>query len=209
MASKFPPQPQVGQPLSPIHNDAAARVLLAHRRSAGKHTLGAPGPSAEDLQDILNIAARVPDHRRLEPWRFVIFEGAAREIAGERLAAIFSEKTPGASAEDVDQERQRFLRAPVIVGVISSPDPTHKTPVWEQELSTGAVCQTLLLAASAAGWAGVWLTEWMSYDRDVAAQFGLTDKERFAGFIYLGTASADPPERPRPDILGKINRWTG
>ncbi|MEO0881870.1 MAG: nitroreductase [Pseudomonadota bacterium] len=207
MTERFPPQPVMGQPLLAARASADARKLLALRRSAGKAFIGAPGPTGAELDDILRVATRVPDHRRLEPWRFIIFEGSAREHAGLALSDIFKSNNPDATEQQLETEQNRLLRAPVCVAVVSSPNREHKTPVWEQELSVGAVCQNLLLAANAAGWAGVWLSEWICYDQDVAKRFGLSENERFAGFIYLGTATISPQERLRPDASQKITRW--
>ncbi len=192
----------------PARPSADARALLALRRSASKHHLAEPGPSPDALDELLKVAARVPDHRKLAPWRFIVFEGDARTAFGEQLARIHDANKPDAESSDILDAAGLPLRAPVMVAVISSPDPTHKTPVWEQELSAGAVCQNLLLAANAAGWGGVWLSEWMAFDPDVAKLLGLTDDERVAGFIYLGTATMGCPERPRPDMREKITRWT-
>ena len=181
--------------------------MLALRRSGGKQAIGAPGPGREDVDELLRVAARVPDHRRVEPWRFILFEGEARHALGVRLGEIFEAANPGASEKDISAARALPLRAPVVVAVVSSPDRDHKTPLWEQQLSAGAVCQTLLLAANAAGWAGVWLTEWVAYDERVKVALGLDGDEEIAGFIYLGTPTAAPPERPRPDMPRKITRW--
>ena len=208
MANRFPPAPPVGTTMLPARPSAEARALLALRRSASKHHLTAPGPSPESLDELLRVAARVPDHRKLSPWRFIVFEGDARMSFGKELARIHDANTPDAESKDVLDAASLPLRAPVMVAVISSPDHAHKTPVWEQELSAGAVCQNLLLAANAAGWGGVWLSEWMAFDPQVATILGLTDGERVAGFIYLGTATMGCPERPRADMLEKIVRWT-
>lgn len=188
--------------------DASARRLLALRRSASARHLTAPGPSADDLDELLRIAARVPDHRRISPWRFIVFEREARAGFGQALMRIYDRKTPDATSQDVLDVADLPLRAPTIVAVISAPDVTHKTPVWEQELSAGAVCYNLLLAANASGWAGAWLTEWMAFDPDVGALLGLGADERVAGFIYLGTATIAPVERARIDTADIITRWT-
>lgn len=210
MDRSFPPPPAPGTAMSPVNPSAEARWLLSNRRSSGKRTLGVPGPTGDALDDLLTVAARVPDHRRLEPWRFITFEDQMRTHAGDRLADIYRADHPEANADDVALNATTLLsRAPTVVCVVSSPNPEHKTPVWEQELSAGAVCHQLLLAANAAGWSGAWLTEWIAYDRRVAAMMGLTATERVAGFIYLGTATANPPERPRPDMPAKITRWSG
>lgn len=183
-----------------------ARAFLALRRSASSKALGEPGPSSAELTELLTVTARVPDHRKLEPWRFLVYEGEARTRFGETIATIHKAQNSGASDTELAEEKGRFLRAPTVIAVISSPDKDHKTPVWEQELSAGALCQNLLLAANAAGWAGVWLTEWLAFSPEIAAAMGLDADERIAGFIYLGTATAENPERPRPNITDKITR---
>lgn len=183
-----------------------ARALLALRRSASCKCLAEPGPAPDEVTELLTVAARVPDHRKLEPWRFIVYEGRARERFGDMVADIFKAANPEATLADIDEERARPSRAPVLVAVISSPNKSHKTPVWEQELSAGALCYNLLLAANAAGWAGVWLTEWLAFNAQIDTAMGLSDDERIAGFIYLGTATMLNPERPRPDMAGKITR---
>ena len=124
-----------------------------------------------------------------------------------RKLRIQKQEDPGASDTMLADTAGYFTRAPVVVAVISSPDPTHKTPVWEQELSCGALCQNLLLAANASGWAGCWLTEWIAFSPGINNLLGLTEHERIAGSIYLGTAKDNPQERMRPDAMGKIKRW--
>ena len=188
-----------------VRPSAEARTLLALRRSANKNFMGDPGPSPEELDELLEIAARVPDHRKLSPWRFVVFEGDARARFGEGLADIQAAR--GAPAPETDAARHLLLRAPVVVAVISSPVNDGKTPVWEQELSAGAVCYNLLLAANASGWAGNWLSEWPAFDDEAGKLLGLEEDERVAGFIYLGSARMAPPERPRADMAEKITRW--
>ncbi|MBU1288108.1 MAG: nitroreductase [Alphaproteobacteria bacterium] len=207
MANRFPPAPPVGTPMLATRPSADARALLALRRSVGKQFLTVPGPSPEDLDELLTVAARVPDHRKLTPWRFIVFEGDERVAFGQALAKIHDANTPDAESQDVLFAAGLPLRAPVVVAVISSPDHTHKTPVWEQELSAGAVCHNLLLAANAAGWAGVWLTEWLAFDKQVDAVLGLKEGERVAGYIYLGTATMTSLERPRADMSAKVTRW--
>ncbi len=209
MTKRFPDPPPVSTPMLPARPSAEARALMALRRSAGKNTLGEPGPSEADITQLLTVAARVPDHRRLEPWRFIVFSGENRTAFGREIANIFIADTPEADAAAIAMEAARFERAPVVVAVISSPDKTHKTPVWEQELSAGAVCQNLLLAANAAGWAGVWLSEWLAFHAKVDQALGLSENERVAGFIYLGTANCNPPERPRTKIASKISHYSG
>ena len=207
MTKRFPPAPPLGDPMLAVRPSAETRALLALRRSANKQFIAAPGPSPEDLDELLEIAARVPDHRKLSPWRFLVFEGEARNRFGDGLAGILSARS--APDNEVEAARKLLLRAPVVVCVVSSPVHDGRTPVWEQELSAGAVCYNLLLAANASGWAGAWLSEWPAFDADAGKLLGLEDGERVAGFIYLGTATLAPPERPRADMAEKIVRWNG
>lgn len=207
MTQRFPPAPPLGTPMLVARPSAEARGLLALRRSAGKHTIGDPGPSSSELSELLTVASRVPDHRRLEPWRFIVFRRDDRSRFGKKIAQIFREDTPDATTDTLAIEEARLERAPTVVAVISSPDKTHKTPVWEQELSAGAVCQNLLLAANASGWAGVWLTEWIAFHPEIDKALGLAPDERIAGFIYLGTSQTASPERPRTRIEGKVTSY--
>ena len=176
--------------------------LLAKRRSTKIAHLGAPGPTRAELESLLRLAVRVPDHGKLAPWRFLILEGAGRARAGAALAAI--KATDGAGEEEQAQERTRFERAPVAVAVISRAAPHAKIPEWEQQLSAGALCYNLLLAAHAAGFAGCWLTEWPAYDARARAALGLAEHERIAGFVYLGTEREPATERPRPALEGLL-----
>lgn len=209
MTARFPPAPPFGTPMLPTRPSQDTRHLIALRRSAGKRSLTEPGPNAQTLDELLTVATRVPDHRRLAPWRFLVFEGEARSIFNQRAVDIQKQEDPGASEAMLADTAGYFTRAPVVIAVISSPDPAHKTPVWEQELSCGALCQNLLLAANASGWAGCWLTEWIAFSPGINTLLGLTENERIAGYIYLGTAKDEPQERMRPDAATKIERWHG
>ncbi len=195
--------PEFGAAMAPAHPSEEARRLLALRRSTSADLMTEPGPDAKTLEAILEIAARVPDHRKISPFRFIIFRGDARTRAGEILARRFVESTPDATAERIKTERNRFLRAPVVVGVVARIDPGHKTPVWEQELTNGALCLNMLLAASAYGFGGNWITEWYAYDRNVLTDFGFTADEKSSGFIYIGSAKEPPRERQRP-VMAEI-----
>ncbi len=186
---------------------AEARRLIGLRRSVSKRSLIEPGPSGDQLDTLLTVAARVPDHRRLAPWRFLVFEGDARDAFNQRAVEVQRQEDPDATETMLADTAGYFTRAPVVVAIISSPDITHKTPVWEQELSCGALCYNLLLAANASGWAGCWLTEWIAFSSGINSILGLTEHERIAGFIYLGTAKDAPQERLRPDLASKIARW--
>lgn len=203
---------QFAIPAAPLENEAATAAqvcpqtlaLLTQRRSTKVAQLSSPGPNREQLLGLLGLATRIPDHGKLAPWRFLVLEGEGRARAGEALAAIKAQE--GAAAEIVEQARGLFLRAPVVVAVISRAAPHAKIPEWEQQLSAGALCFQLLLAAHAAGFAGCWLTEWPTYDARARSALGLAEAERIAGFIYLGTAVEPPLERPRP-ALGDLVAW--
>jgi nitroreductase len=176
--------------------------LLLSRRSGSAKAMKEPGPSKKQLAQILQAGARAPDHGKLFPWRFIVFEGTGRERAGEILAEVM--QAEGERERQVEEERGRFLRAPVVIGVVSAAREQHKIPVWEQELSAGAVCQNILVAATALGFVGNWLTEWYAYHPSVKDLLGLKAGERFAGFIYVGTPKDELEERPRPDMDGIV-----
>ena len=173
--------------------------LLQSRRSAPVPMLTAPGPSPEQLETLLTIAARVPDHGKIVPWRFIVFSGDARAEAGAVIEHVFSAKNPDADAKRLAIERGRFV-APLVIGVVSRAAPHFKVPEWEQVLSSGAVCMNLSTAAASMGFATAWLTEWYAYDRAVLDRFGLAPHEKIAGFIHVGTATAPREDRPRPAL---------
>ncbi len=183
--------------------------FLLTRRSVTARNLTEPGPSAEQLDMILRAAHRVPDHGKLGPWRFIILKGNARAAFGEILGAAYKKENPDAFDELIEVEKERFQRAPVIVAVTSRITPEHKIPEWEQTLSSGAACMNMLNAAHALGLAAQWITEWPAYNDDVAKALGVGEKERIAGFIYIGTAAQPPDERTRPEIGDIVTEWTG
>ena len=201
------PAPALGAPLAPAHPGAASLAMLRLRRSCPADKLGGPGPDAAALETILTIAARVPDHRRVTPFRFIVFEGEARARFGAVLEQAFLADVPEAEPAKAAYEANRFLRAPVVVAVVSSVDPAHRTPEWEQILCAGAACQNMLLAASAHGFAAQWLTEWYAYDERARAALDLGEQERIAGFVYIGTASEDPKERARPVLADIVSKF--
>jgi len=182
-------------------NDVSSTLkLLETRRSASAKAMTGPGPSAKQLDRILAIAARVPDHGKLVPWRFVVFQGTARQTAGDIVVARYHELHPSHGEETLEVQRNMFSRAPCVIGVVSGAVTNHpKIPEWEQVLSAGAVCQNILIAATAMGLGAQWITGWFSYDRPVLQRFGLADQERMAGFIYLGTPLELQDDRQRPE----------
>lgn len=200
--------PEKGETLEAVDQSQDVLEFLARRRSTLARCMTGPGPDKEQLDLILHLAARVPDHRKLAPWRFIVFEGKARADFGDHLAATFKEDNPDLPQDRVDFERERFERAPIVVGVVSSPkDCPRGTPKWEQELSAGAVCMNMLHAARASGFAAQWLTEWYAFDSKIAKKLGLSSSERIAGFVYLGTATEPPVERPRPNLVDILSYW--
>ena len=185
-------------------------ALLKNRRSVKPAMLAEPGPSAAELDDILTAASRVPDHKKLAPWRFIVFEGAARARFGEVLAAAAqAEDKMEPSPVRLEAERQRFQRAPVVVAVVSSVRNPAPAPEWEQVLSSGAACFNLCLAANAMGYGTCWLTEWAAYSPAVGKALGLGATERVAGFIYIGTAKERQEDRERPALAAIVSRWQG
>jgi nitroreductase len=179
--------------------------LLLTRRSGSAKAMTGPGPDADQLGDILKCGARAPDHGKLFPWRFIVFEGHARARAGDILAE--AAQADGLHERQVEEERGRFLRAPVVVGVVSHASEKITIPIWEQELSAGAVCQNILLAATGMGFAANWVTEWYAYHPLVKERLGLKPGERVAGFIYIGQPGAVLEERPRPDMNALVSRF--
>ncbi len=169
---------------------------MAARRSAPAQALTAPGPDADQIADILTLAARTPDHGKLFPWRFVAMGPTSRAEIAERLAVMAVAKSlPGKAVAVL----AKLTAAPTTILVISTAAPGPK-PVWEQELSAGAVCMNVEHAAAALGFSSCWITDWYSYDPDGLALFGVREGEKVAGFIHIGTTTEAPLERVRPNV---------
>jgi len=184
--------------------------LLRHRRSAKIALLKEPGPSAREIDEILAIASRVPDHKRLVPWRFIVFEGEARATFGTVLAdTLKKEASEPPSSVRLEMEQQRFLRAPLVIAVIARTAEVPAVPEIEQLLSVGAAAYNLCLAANAMGYGTCWITEWYAFSSGVASALGLGPNERVAGFVYLGTESEKQPDRERPVMNDIVTRWQG
>lgn len=172
---------------------------LRNRHSTPVAQIGEPGPSTSELESILAFASRVPDHGKLAPWRFIVYCGDERARLGEVFLSL--QQQSGELEEAArDAERNRFLRAPVVVGVVSTAAPHAKIPEWEQVLSAGAVCLNMLMAANAHGYVANWRTEWIAYDDLALAALGVKQGERVAGFIHIGSSDFPVPDRPRPDL---------
>src|SRR6201995_1917438 len=180
--------------------------LLLSRRSGAAKSMTGPGPSADQLRTILTIGARVPDHGKLAPWRFILFEGDARVRAGEIIAKVFAKKNPSAPASDIEIEKKRLTDAPLVIGIVSFTRPHPKVPAWEQELSAGASAMNIVTAATALGYGACWLTGWVAFDRDVLDGFGVKADEKLAGLIHIGTPSKPSEDRPRPPLSDIVTR---
>lgn len=204
--SVVPASPTEGQPASAVRESAETLALLALRRSSKVMHLAEPAPSSAEIDALIALAARVPDHGKLGPWRFVVFEGDARARAGEALANVIANDA-GVDGARLDHTRNLLQRAPACVMVVSSVVPSPKVPEWEQQLSSAAACFSLLLAAHALGYGGCWLTEWPTYDARARAALGLAEHERIAGIIYLGTPREGAIERVRADVSTRISRF--
>jgi nitroreductase len=189
-----------------FNDTSSTATLLASRRSGKAREMTAPGPDTAQLQAILAAAARVPDHGKLNPWRFVVIENRAG--FADALLAIYRAAKPDAGRLEVEAVQQFGLQAPCLVAVIASPKPSH-IPLWEQQLSVGAACQNLCVAAHAHGFVANWLTGWAAFDDAVLALLGGADPERIAGFFFIGTQARPLEERPRPDLSAVISHWRG
>ncbi len=182
---------------------------LLSRRSVAANMLTAPGPSEAEIEQILTAAARVPDHKKLAPWRFILFQGEARAAFGKMLADVLQAREPDVGSSRLAFEANRFLRAPLVVAVVSRVVDNPGASEWEQVLSAGAACQNLVVAASALGYGVQWITEWYAYDDAVRAGLELGETERVAGFIYIGTPQAKPAERERPALADIVSVYRG
>ena len=205
-ASPLPPILAENDPANAALESAETLRLLALRRSTKVIQFSAPGPSGVELDVLLRLAARVPDHGKLGPWRFVVFEGDGAVRGGEALARVMDTDDNGDNLR-LKAARETFTRAPLCVMVVSTAAPHAKIPEWEQQLSAGAVCYALLVAAHALGYGGCWLTGWPVYDARARAALGLAEHERIAGFIHLGTPTVQPTERERPDVAARFSRF--
>ena len=181
--------------------------FLRTRRSVKPRDMSGPSPSAEEIDTILTIGARVPDHGKVVPWRFIVFEGDARARAGDVIARIYARKNPSAPQEEIEIEKHQLTEAPLVIGVVSCIKPHPKVPSWEQVLSAGASAMNIVNAATALGYGVNWLTGWFAYDRDILDGLGLKPDERFAGFIHIGTPTKPNKDRPRPDLSDIVTRF--
>lgn len=203
MPTTVPKAPEFGQPTPFGQISPETLALLAQRRSSSPQTLVAPAPSGAQLQDLLRLAARVPDHGKLFPWRFILVEGAAKAELAARYEALAKERPDPEKAAGVLFK----LKAPPLAVMVVSRVVDGPIPAWEQLLSAGACCQTLVLAATAMGYGANWITDWYSYDPRATALLGLESNERVAGVVLIGTPTEAPLERVRPEIDSITSVW--
>lgn len=204
MTEALPPAPQFGDPL-PVEPAPEVLRFLARRRSTSAVTLTEPAPSPEELDQLLRLATRVPDHGKLSPWRFIVLRGADKARFAAQLEALALSRGDAQAAAKL----AKLKAPPLAVAVISSPKPDTPIPQWEQILSAGAVATTLLYATLAMGYGANWITDWYAYDPEAAAILGLKDGERVAAFVLIGTPRESPLERARPDDPDLVSRWQG
>jgi nitroreductase len=197
----LPPAPNFGAPVD-VRKTPEVLDFLSLRRSASAVTLAEPAPGADELDALLRLATRVPDHGKLAPWRFVVLQGGDKAGFAARLEAL----ALGRGDHTAAAKLAKLKLPPLCVAVISSPKP-GAIPTWEQELSAGAVCTTLLYGALAAGYGANWITDWYAYDPDANAILGLTRDEKVAGFVLIGTPREPPLERERPQLDPLVSRW--
>ncbi len=181
--------------------------FLKTRKSASAKALGAPGPNPAQISEILDIAVRVPDHGKLNPWRFVLFEGEARAKIGQAFAERWKALHPEHGEDSLAFQRGLFQRAPLVIAVVSTAVPHGKIPEWEQLLSSAAVCYNIVLAATALGFDAQWQSDWVAYDAEACAAMGLKGSERISGLIYIGTSTLALEDRPRPDPQTLLTYW--
>ena len=191
-----------------LNDTSSLLAFLKSRKSASAKTMGGPGPSPVQLAEILSIATRVPDHGKLMPWRFVIFEGEARAKVGELFAKRWAELNPSHGADMLLFQAGLFMRAPLVVAVVSTAAIHEKIPVWEQQMSAAAVCFNLELATQALGFDVQWQSDWVAYDEGVKAVMGLKAGEQVAGLIYIGKSAVPLEDRPRPDVAALTTHWS-
>nr|WP_310525447.1 nitroreductase [Polymorphobacter sp.] len=184
----------------------SAATLLATRRSGKARDMVAPGPSPDQLHAILATAMRVPDHGKLAPWRFVVVEDGGRRLLANAMQEIYVAEKPQAGRLEREAAHAFALQAPAMVVLMSRPDVSSHIPVWEQELSAGACAMLLCAAAHAQGFVANWLTGWATYSPGVLAIIG-EPGERIAGFFFMGTASRQLEERPRPEYEAVVRLW--
>ena len=190
-----------------FNDKSSLLTFLKTRKSASAKAMGEPGPAPSVLDEMLRLALRVPDHGKLAPWRFIVFEGAARAQVGAAFKARWAKLNPSHGAEALDFQAKLFMRAPVVVVVVSTAQEHVKIPIWEQQLSAAALSFNLVLAATAHGFDAQWQSDWVAYDAVAKATMGVTGAEKVAGIVYIGTSTLPLEDRPRPELASVVTRW--
>jgi nitroreductase len=193
--------------MTQLNDRSSLLAFLKSRKSASAKAMTGPGPDAAQLADMLSMAVRVPDHGKLNPWRFVVFEGAARTEVGALFAKRFAELHPDYPVDSINFQKGLFSRAPVVIAVVSTAAEHVKIPVWEQSMSSAAVCFNLVLSAQAHGFDAQWQSDWVAYDDGAKAAMGIAPQEKVSGLIYIGTSLVSLEDRPRPDAAALTTHW--
>ncbi|MHC1548028.1 nitroreductase family protein [Phyllobacterium sp. K27] len=184
---------------------------LEERRSVPLPWLTQPAPTRAEVERILSIAARVPDHGALEPWRFIVVEDRAKSDLARRLSKSYAAENASGDSAQIEKAcssiSETLEKSPLIVVVVSRPDPASRIPEWEQVLSAGAVCMNLLLAARASGFGAIWLTGWAAYSPAASHVLGAQVGEKIAGILHIGTPTTTPSDRRRPDMERIVTYW--
>lgn len=193
--------------MTKLNETTSLLAFLKSRKSASAKAMTGPGPSSDQLAAILEIAVRVPDHGKLSPWRFILFEGDARAKVGEGFAEVWAAQNPNHGQESSNFQRGLFMRAPLVLAVVSTAAAHGKIPIWEQQMSAAAVCYNAVMAATALGFDAQWQSDWVVYDEAAKTVMGVNAAEKIAGLIYIGHSSVQLEDRPRPDALALLTRW--
>ncbi|MBG1231319.1 nitroreductase family protein [Aestuariivirga litoralis] len=194
--------------MTQLNDTSSLLSFLKTRKSASAKAMGGEGPNASQLDQILQLAVRVPDHGKLAPWRFIIFQDGARAAVGEKFRSRWAEMNPAHGPDILNFQAALFTRAPMVIVVVSATQTHPKIPPWEQQMSAAAVCFNLELAAQALGFDVQWQTDWVSYDDGAKAAMGMTSDEQVAGLIYIGKTTVPLEDRPRPDISKLVTNWS-
>jgi nitroreductase len=191
-----------------ILNDTTSLLsFLKTRKSASAKAMGGLGPTQAQIAEILQIAVRVPDHGKLAPWRFVVFEGPARADVGKLFSARWATLHPEHGQESLAFQAGLFMRAPLVIVVVSTAATHAKIPVWEQQMSAAAVCYNMVLASQALGFDVQWQSDWVAYDAGAKQAIGVAEAENVAGVIYIGKSTVPLEDRPRPDVATLVTNW--
>jgi nitroreductase len=204
----FEGEPGNGMVIMKLNDQSSPLTFLKSRKSASAKAMAGPGPSAAQIDEILQVAVRVPDHGKLNPWRFVLFEGDARGDVGFLFAKRWAELHPEHGQDSLNFQQGLFMRAPLVIAVVSTAAVHVKIPVWEQQMSAAAVCYNIVLAAQALGFDAQWQSDWVAYDGGAKDVMGISPAENVAGVIYIGTSTVALEDRPRPDVSELVTKWT-